>query len=242
MARLPKPPLSDLETAIGHTFVDRDVLRRALTHVSAIASDAARSETYQRLEFLGDRVLGLAVSDMLCAAFPEAAEGELSRRLADLVRKESCAEVAIEWGVGPHLKLGEGEAQTGGRRKIAILGDSCEALIGAVFLDAGYDAARAIVAKAWTPRMHAPRRPLRDAKTALQEWAQARGKGTPLYREMSRTGPAHAPLFVINVEIEDFPSAEGSGQSKRIAEQSAAQTFLIREGVWANGDKAQAVT
>ena len=232
MPRLIKPPIADLEKAIGHEFQDRVLFARALTHVSAVASDAARSETYQRLEFLGDRVLGLAVSDMLCSTFPEAAEGELSRRLADLVRKESCAEVSIEWGVGPHLKLGDGEAQTGGRKKTAILGDVCEALIGAVFLDAGYDKARETVAKAWTARMHAPRRPLRDPKTALQEWAQARGKATPVYREVSRSGPAHAPVFMISVELEDMDPAEASGASKRIAEQSAAQVFLIREGVW----------
>ncbi len=232
MPRLVKPPIADLEAAMGHVFKDRLLLARALTHVSAVASDAARSETYQRLEFLGDRMLGLAISDMLCAAFPQAAEGELSRRLADLVRKESCAEVAVEWGVGPHLKLGDGEAQTGGRKKVAILGDVCEALIAAVFLDAGFDKAREIVAKAWTARMHAPRRPLRDPKTALQEWAQGRGKPTPVYREISRTGPAHAPVFVIAVEVEDLSPVEATGASKRIAEQSAAQAFLEREGVW----------
>lgn len=237
MARLVKPPIADLEHAMGHVFNDRDLLSRALTHVSAVASDATRGETYQRLEFLGDRVLGLAISDMLCAAFPDAAEGELSRRLADLVRKESCADVSLEWGVGPHLKLGEGEAQTGGRKKTAILGDVCEALIGAVFLDAGFEKAHHVVSKAWTARMHAPRRPLRDPKTALQEWAQARGKPTPLYREMSRSGPAHAPVFVIAVEVEDLAPAEASGSSKRMAEQSAAQLFLEREGVW---EKAKA--
>lgn len=241
MARLVKPPLSELEAAIGHEFGDKKLLACALTHVSAVSSEAARRDTYQRLEFLGDRVLGLAVSDMLYRAFPEAAEGELSRRLADLVRKESCAEVSVEWGVGPHIKLGEGEAHTGGRKKTAILGDVCEALIGAVFLDAGFDKARDVVEKAWTARMHAPRRPLRDPKTALQEWAQARGKPTPVYREVSRSGPAHAPEFVIAVEIEDMQSAEASGSSKRNAEQSAAQAFLVREGVWA-ADKAQAET
>jgi ribonuclease-3 len=241
MPRLVKPPISALEAAIGHTFSDAKLLSRALTHVSAASGDLARSDTYQRLEFLGDRVLGLAVSDMLYRTFPDAAEGELSRRLADLVRKESCAEVAIEWGVGPHIRLGEGEAQTGGRKKVAILGDICEALIGAVFLDAGFEAARDAVVRAWTGRMHAPRRPLRDPKTALQEWAQARGKPTPVYREVARSGPPHAPVFVIAVEIEDMDGAEATGASKRIAEQSAAQAFLIREGVWA-GDKAQAET
>lgn len=241
MPRLVKPPVSALEAAIGHTFADAKLLSRALTHVSAASGDLARSDTYQRLEFLGDRVLGLAVSDMLYRTFPDAAEGELSRRLADLVRKESCAEVAIEWGVGPHIRLGEGEAQTGGRKKVAILGDICEALIGAVFLDAGFEAARDAVVRAWTSRMHAPRRPLRDPKTALQEWAQARGKPTPVYREVSRSGPPHSPVFVIAVEIENIDGAEATGASKRIAEQSAAKAFLIREGVWA-GDKAQAET
>ena len=242
MPRLVKPPISALEAAIGHDYADSQLLFRALTHVSAASSEVTRRDTYQRLEFLGDRVLGLAVSDMLYRVFPEADEGELSRRLADLVRKESCAEVASEWGVGPHIKLGDGEAQTGGRKKIAILGDICEALIGAVFLDAGFDAARLVVAKAWTARMQAPRRPLRDPKTALQEWAQARGKPTPLYRELSRTGPAHSPVFTIAVEIEGMESAQAEGSSKRIAEQSAAQAFLIREGVWATKDKAQADT
>ncbi len=241
MPRLVKPPISVLETAIGHTFADPKLLMRAVTHVSAASSDVTRGDTYQRLEFLGDRVLGLAVSDMLFTAFPEAAEGELSRRLADLVRKESCAEVAVEWGVGPHIRLGDGEAQTGGRKKIAILGDVCEAVIGAVFVDAGFETARDVVVRAWTARMHAPRRPLRDPKTALQEWAQARGKPTPVYREVMRSGPPHAPVFTIAVEIEDMDSAEATGASKRIAEQSAAQAFLIREGVWV-GDKAQADT
>lgn len=241
MPRLVKPPITVLEAAIGHTFSDAKLLSRALTHVSAASADVARSDTYQRLEFLGDRVLGLAVSDMLYHAFPDAAEGELSRRLADLVRKESCAEVAVEWGVGPHMRLGDGEAQTGGRKKVAILGDICEAVIGAVYLDAGFEAAQNLVVRAWTARMHAPRRPLRDPKTALQEWAQARGKPTPVYREVSRSGPPHAPVFVIAVDIENMESAEAAGSSKRIAEQTAAQAFLVREGVWA-ADKAQAGT
>ncbi len=241
MPRLVKPPLSALEAEIGHVYSDPKLLFRALTHVSAASSEVTRADTYQRLEFLGDRVLGLAVSDMIYRAFPDAAEGELSRRLADLVRKESCAEVAIEWGVGPHIRLGEGEAQTGGRKKIAILGDICEALIGAAYLDGGFDAARGVVERAWTSRMNAPRRPLRDPKTALQEWAQARGKPTPVYREVGRSGPPHAPVFVIAVEIDDMDGAEATGSSKRIAEQSAAQAFLIREGVW-TGDKAQAET
>ncbi len=232
MARRPKPDLSELEARIGHKFADADLVRRALTHVSAVTGgEAARVETYQRLEFLGDRVLGLAVSDMLYATFPTAHEGELSRRLADLVRRESCAEVAADWGAGPYILMGVGEAQTGGRKKNAILGDICESLIGAVFLDAGFEAAKTVVQKAWRARMMAPRRPLRDSKTSLQEWAQARGLPTPIYKEVARSGPEHAPQFRVAVEINGFEPIDAPGASKRIAEQSAAKAFMVRENL-----------
>ncbi len=147
--------LSALEEAIGHSFADRALFRRALTHVSAVRSGEDRTESYQRLEFLGDRVLGLVIAEMLIAAFPAADEGELSRRLAALVRKETCAEVARGWGVGAALLLGEGEVMSGGRRKEAILGDACEALIGAVFLDGGLEAARRVIGKAFSERLSA---------------------------------------------------------------------------------------
>lgn len=231
MPRKPKPDLGALEERIGHTFADRALIERAVTHVSAVASRGARVDTYQRLEFLGDRVLGLAVSDMLFRAFPKAAEGELSQRLAELVRKETCADVATEWGVGLHVRLGGGEAQTGGAKKTAILGDVCEAIIGAVFIDAGFAAAQDLVRRNWTERMMKPRRPLRDPKTTLQEWAQARGLDTPVYREAGRSGPAHAPRFVIAVDINGFSSVEAEGASKRLAEQAAALAFMAREGV-----------
>ena len=231
MPRKPKPDLGALEERIGHTFADRTLIERAVTHVSAVASRGARADTYQRLEFLGDRVLGLAVSDMLFRAFPKAAEGELSQRLAELVRKETCADVAVEWGVGLHVRLGGGEAQTGGTKKTAILGDICEAIIGAVFIDAGFSAAQDLVRRNWTDRMMKPRRPLRDPKTTLQEWAQARGLDTPVYREAGRSGPAHAPRFVIAVDINGFPAVEAEGASKRLAEQAAALAFMAREGV-----------
>ncbi|MDJ1156957.1 ribonuclease III [Chelatococcus sp. SYSU_G07232] len=229
-ARRRAPDRALLEARIGHRFADADLLERALTHVSAVHSDKTR--TYQRLEFLGDRVLGLCVSDMLFAAFPSAEEGELSRRLAELVRKESCAEVATAWEVGPHLKLGDGEVASGGRRNRAILADVCEAIVGAVFLDGGYGAARGVVERAFTERMHAPRRPLRDAKTALQEWAQGRGLPAPTYDLVTRSGPDHAPMFRIAVKVEGLADAVGEGASKRVAEQAAAAGFLQREGIW----------
>ena len=221
----------DLEAAIGHRFEDRMLLQRALTHVSALPAEATRDESYQRLEFLGDRVLGLVVSDMLFSAFPEAEEGELSKRLADLVRRETCAEVAADWGAPRHIALGEGEAHTGGAQKTAILADICESIIGAVFIDSGFAAARKVVDKAFVQRMRAPRRPLQDAKTTLQEWAQGRGLATPAYRETSRSGPAHAPHFSMSVAVEGFAAAMAEGASKRAAEQAAAEAFLVREGV-----------
>lgn len=221
---------SGLEASLGHRFASPDLLGRALSHVSGIVGANARAESYQRLEFLGDRVLGLAVSAMLYAEFPRATEGELSRRLADLVRRESCAEVAAAWDVGPYLRLGPGEVLSGGRGRQAILADVCEALIGAVFLDAGFEAAAALVRRAWQPRMLSPRRALQDPKTSLQEWAQARGKPTPTYAETERSGPAHAPRFVVTVSVEACEPAAGAGTSKRIAEQEAAAAFMRREG------------
>ena len=221
----------ELETAVGHRFADQNLLLRALTHVSALASDDGRENSYQRLEFLGDRVLGLIVSDMLFRHFPEAEEGELSRRLAELVRKESCAEVALAWGTSAHVRLGEGEAHTGGARKSAILADICESIIGAVFLDGGYGSARHVVEKAFAAQMLVPRRPLQDAKTQLQEWAQGRGLPTPFYKEVSRSGPAHAPHFQMSVVVEGHASAQADGASKRVAEQAAAEAFLTREGL-----------
>ncbi|MEJ0051605.1 MAG: ribonuclease III [Methylovirgula sp.] len=218
--------LATLETSLGYKFVDRDLAHLALTHVSAAA---ARDGSYQRLEFLGDRVLGLVVSEMLYVSFPAADEGELSRRLADLVRRESCAEVAREWGLENHVRLGESERQSGA--KDAILADICESIIGAVFLDGGYAAAKEVVAHVFAPRMRAPRRPLRDPKTALQEWAQARGLETPLYRETGRTGPHHAPEFTVEVVVTGFAAEAAKGGSKRNAEQAAASAFLTREGI-----------
>jgi ribonuclease-3 len=219
-----------LEERIGYKFADKDLLERALTHISAL-SGGNRNASYQRLEFLGDHVLGLVISDMLYRAFPKANEGELSRRLADLVRKEACADVARAMDLGPALKLGNSESHAGGRLRTTILGDACEALIGAVFLDGGYVAAEALVGRFWKERMLKPLRPLRDPKTMLQEWAQARGLPTPAYRELARTGPHHDPEFRVAVALPDRPPAEGLGSSKRAAEQNAAAAMLERVGV-----------
>jgi ribonuclease-3 len=223
--------LDELETRIGHTFADKVILERALTHVSAASPRHGRGGSYQRLEFLGDHVLGLAVSDMLYRAFPKADEGELSRRLADLVRRDTCAEVARAIDLGPALKLGHSESNAGGRKRTATLADACEALIGAVFIDGGYRAAATLIERLWQERMLKPPAQLRDAKTMLQEWAQGRGLPAPVYREVERTGPHHNPKFRVAVDIPDKPPAEGLGPSKRAAEQAAAAAMLTREGV-----------
>jgi ribonuclease-3 len=224
-----KPNLDELLDKLGYRFEKPELLDEALTHVSAPKADG---QSYQRLEFLGDRVLGLAIADLLYRTFPGAPEGELSRRLAELVRRESCAEIAIAWDVGPYLKLGAGEAHAGERRNQTILADVCEAIIGAVFMDGGYDAARLVVERAFQPLLEAPRRPLRDPKSALQEWAQGRGLPPPTYSIVEQTGPDHAPKFRVMVKVKGAETEFGLGTSKRIAEQAAARSLLLREGVW----------
>jgi len=221
---------SVLEQTIGYDFQDSELLARALTHISALAG-ASRVGSYQRLEFLGDHVLGLVISEMLFRAFPKGDEGELSRRLADLVRRETCADVARAINLGEALRLGASESSSGGRSRTAILADVCEALVGAVFLDGGYGEAAAMVERLWGERMRAPSRPLRDPKTMLQEWAQARGLPTPAYAEIERTGPHHNPEFRVAVTLPQREPAEGRGRSKRVAEQAAAAAMLQREGV-----------
>jgi ribonuclease III len=220
-----------IEARIGHKFADPSLLTAAITHVSALKSSHKRGESYQRLEFLGDHVLGLIVSDMLYRAFPNADEGELSKRLADLVRKESCAEVARSLGLLDDIKLGAVGAGAGARLRKSVLGDICEAVIGAVFLDGGYAAAAEFVTRNWTERMQRPRRPLRDPKTVLQEWAQGKGLPTPVYREVERTGPHHDPQFRVAVDLPGLAPAEGIGGSKRAAEKVAASVMIEREGV-----------
>ncbi len=228
MPRRQAADLGPLEQRIGAKFSDVSLLRQALTHVSACAR---RGDSYQRLEFLGDRVLGLAVAELLFETFPDAAEGELSRRLAELVRRETCAEVAAEWGVAPFIILGGGEAQSGGAQKAAILGDICEAILGAVFLDAGFAATQRLVRESFAARLDQAGASQRDPKSALQEWAQGRGLATPVYRLDGQTGPDHAPRFLISAIVDGFATAQGEGSSKRHAEQAAAEAFLAREKI-----------
>jgi ribonuclease-3 len=233
-ARRRRVSAAGFEERIGYRFNDPALLEQALTHISALTGARNRAGSYQRLEFLGDHVLGLVVSDMLFRAFAKADEGEMSRRLADLVRKEACADVARSIDLGSALRLGASEINAGGRNRTAILADVCEALIGAVFVDGGYPAAVAVIERLWSERMLTPVRPLRDSKTVLQEWAQARGLPTPAYREVERKGPDHDPEFRVTVELPHLAPAEGLGRSKRAAEQAAAAAMLTIAGVKAD--------
>ena len=213
------------EARLGHPFARPELLIEALTHPSfATAADN------QRLEFLGDRVLGLVIAEALLAQDPGASEGELAPRLNALVRKETCAEVAAALDLGAALRMGRSEMLTGGRRKTALLGDAMEAVVAAVYLDGGLDAARTLILRGWDERLAAVRAVRRDPKTALQEWAQARGLPPPAYLDLDREGPDHAPLFSVEARLEDGRAAEGRAASKRAAQQAAAEALLARVG------------
>ncbi len=221
-----------LEEKLEHRFADPNLLDRALTHASAVAGRSRKQpESYQRLEFLGDRVLGLAIADALLERFPEAPEGELSRRLARLVSRETCTEVAEEMALAEHLKMG-GNVRKGATATPSVLADVCEAVIAAVYRDGGLDAARRLVERYWGPRIESAKGPLRDAKTELQEWAHRSGFDTPVYVETFRTGPDHRPEFEIEVTVGDVAPMRAKGGSKREAEHEAAASLLRREGVW----------
>lgn len=210
---------------LGHRFRKPDLLLRAVTHASI--GSATRPDN-QRLEFLGDRVLGLVMAEALLAADPGASEGQLAPRFNALVRKETCADVAREVGLGEVLKLGRGEMLTGGRRKEALLGDAMEAVIAAVYQDAGFEAAQALVLRLWGRRIAAVEPDARDPKSLLQEWAQARGMPPPVYAEVGRSGADHALVFTIRVTLENGATAEATARPKRLAEQTAARMLLER--------------
>ncbi|WP_417727070.1 ribonuclease III [Roseovarius sp.] len=211
------------QSRLGHAFTKAELLIRALTHSSMVT---ANRDDNQRLEFLGDRVLGLVMAEALLSHDVGATEGQLAPRFNALVRKEACAEVAREIDLGAVLKLGRSEMLSGGRRKEALLGDAMEAVIAAVYLDAGFEAARGVVLRLWGARIGAVKKDARDAKTALQEWAQARGLPPPNYVELARKGPDHAPVFTISAQLKSGESAEATAGSKRQAEQSAAKALL----------------
>ncbi|MCH7930930.1 MAG: ribonuclease III [Proteobacteria bacterium] len=206
---------------LGHDFARPALLAEALTHPSARGGGG-----YERLEFLGDRVLGLIVADMLMAAFPAEPEGALSKRLAALVRREALARVGESLAVGDLLAMSRGEDEAGGRSNPAILADAVEALIGALYLDGGMAAAGAFVRGHWTAMMEADGTPPQDSKTRLQEWAQGGSLPLPSYATVAAEGPPHSPTFEVEVSVEGHAPERGRGPSKRAAEQAAAKKLL----------------
>ena len=211
---------------LGHEFSRPELLQRALTHGSI--STATRPDN-QRLEFLGDRVLGLTIAEALFKTDRAATEGQLAPRYNALVKGETCAAIAREIGLGDVLKLGRSEMLSGGRRKEALLADAMEAVLAAIYLDAGLEAARTVILRLWAERLKNVDQDARDAKTALQEWAQANGMTPPRYVQTARTGPDHAPEFEITVRLDDGREAVATGKgTKRSIEQAAAQALLDR--------------
>jgi ribonuclease-3 len=226
-ARRQADPLAVLEKALGHRFKDRALLTLALTHSSA---GQHRLDDNQRLEFLGDRVLSLAIADILHRRFPAEEEGALARRHAQLVRREVLAEVGRAIGLAPQLRVVGGGREPGGRDTEGAVADACEAVIAALYLDGGLGAAERFVARRWESMIAADLEPPCDPKTALQEWAQARGQPPPKYAVVSREGPDHQPLFTVTATLKEGGAATATGQSKRAAEQTAAADLLKRLG------------
>jgi len=221
---------------LGHAFSDPALLERALTHSSVgegadkAAGRPARHN--ERLEFLGDRVLGLLVAERLHRDFPEADEGELSSRLHALVDKHACGRVGERMGVGAAMRLSPGETRTGGRRKEGVVADAMEALLAAVYLDADIEAVRAVFDRAWAEELATPApRALNNPKSALQEWSQGAGRPLPVYRVIGQTGSDHAPTFTVEVSIPGVEPLTAQGRSRQDAEKAAATALLKREGV-----------
>lgn len=215
--------LTAFSKRLGYQFARPEHLLRAVTHASMVSP---HRDDNQRLEFLGDRVLGLVIADALLEADQSAPEGLLAPRYNALVRRETCAEVARQIDLGAVLKLGRSEMKSGGRRKEALLADAMEAVIAAVYQDGGFAAAQDAVLRLWGARVQNVAVDARDAKTALQEWAQARGEVPPQYIEVARTGPDHAPVFTIEARLASGPSEQATAGSKRNAEQAAATALL----------------
>ncbi|MFB2551075.1 ribonuclease III [Ensifer soli] len=221
---------AELEAVLGHAFGDRSRLERAVTHSSARA--AKKGASYERLEFLGDRVLGLCIAELLFETFRTANEGELSVRLNQLVSAESCAAVADRLDLARFIRTGADVKKLTGKHMLNVRADVVESLIAAVYLDGGLEAARSVVLKHWSDRASRADGARRDAKTELQEWSHAKFGVAPQYRIDERSGPDHDPRFRVTVEIAGLAPETGTDRSKRAAEQVAATRMLEREGVW----------
>ena len=218
-----------LEAVLGHSFQKPNLLAEALTHPSAAHRNVAARRGYERLEFLGDRVLGLIVARLLWERFPEDDEGALTRRHVALVRRETLAAVAQEIALGDFLVVSSGEDAAGVRQNTSVLADVCEALIAAIYLDGGFVAAQGFVERLWARHIGASQPP-RDPKTALQEWAQARGLNLPSYTVVETSGPPHQRRFTVMVSVDGSKAETASGASKRAAETAAAAALLVSLG------------
>ncbi|MGJ7037696.1 ribonuclease-3 [Shinella sp. BE166] len=233
-------PLNDanrkvLEDLIGYVFTDKDRLDRAITHASA---QSGKGSNYERLEFLGDRVLGLCIAEMLFRTFRDAKEGELSVRLNQLVSAESCAAVSDDLELHRFIRTGADVKKLTGKAMLNVRADVVESLIAAIYLDGGLEAARGFILRNWQGRAERAEGARRDAKTELQEWAHARFGVTPHYRVDERSGPDHDPRFTVTVEVKGVKPETGIDRSKRAAEQAAATKILEREGVWPKSQTA----
>ena len=219
-------PLTSLQVALEHPFARPALLIEALTHPSVGVMSNVPMGDFERLEFLGDRVLGLVVAHHLMERYPKASAGELALRYNALVRREACTRVAVALNLGAHLRMARGERATGGAAKPAILADACEAVIGAVYVDGGLDAARAFVERMWVPLLDEYVGADKDPKTMLQEWAHRKKLAPPAYHLVAADGPPHAPTFLVEAVVDGVGSSTGSGASKRAAEQEAASALL----------------
>jgi ribonuclease III len=222
-----RPPLSLLSERLGYAFNDVELLKQALTH----GSKSVRGKTYERLEFLGDRVLSLVIADALLGKHRKEQEGKLSARHSALVRGEACAAVGEDLGLADFIVVGEIEKRSGVHRTRTVLGDAVEALIGAIYLDGGLEPARAMILRYWTPYINKPDTAAKDAKTFIQEWALAKALPLPRYGLVKRDGPEHKPRFMVEVLIDKHTPALGEGLSKQAAEMAAAASFIAREGL-----------
>lgn len=212
---------SDLQQEIGYAFRDAALLSQALTH----ASMGGMSANNERLEFLGDRVLGVGVADMLFRSFPDDKEGDLAKRHTALVQQAALVDIARQWGVRTHMKYLDGAFSE------AVEADAVEALLGAIFLDGGYQAVAELIEKFWRPLLEKYKAPPTDPKSMLQEWAQAKGLPLPVYTVAHQAGSDHAPVFDIDVTVKGYAPVRAQANNKRAAEKEAAITFLKQIGI-----------
>ena len=230
---------ANLEKRLGYSFSNIANLQRALTHSSVRNNKVGNDFHYERLEFLGDRVLGLAVAELLYERYQDANEGELSLRLNALVKGQTLTEISDELGLHEFIRTGGDLKDLTGTRMVSVRADVLEAVIASIYLDGGMPAAVTFIKRFWKERLHVVDETKRDSKTSLQEWAHSNKRATPRYMEKKRTGPDHDPVFTVTVHVTDCKDSQGRGPSKRAAEQDAARAMLIREGVWQDDEDSR---